>query len=182
MKSILLLKELYDIFSPENRLRAGFAIAVLLILGLLYSSAHDQIAKLSSKRAAREVDISEMMQLKLRYHELSGAGQKLANRLASVRPDDSPAKLIDEIGIKGKSSQIKPLKGEERPGYLEDVAEVRLEGLSANETMNLLFRLEKGNRPVVIKKTLIKTRFDDPSKLDLTLVMALLKPAPQGSR
>ena len=108
--------------------------------------------------------------------------QKLANRLASTKPDDSPSKLIDEINIKGKNSQIKPVKGEEHPGYIEDAAEVRLEGLSANETMNLLFRLEKGTRPVLIKKTFIKARFDDPAKLDLTLNIALLKPAAQGAQ
>lgn len=177
-----LLKDAYANMSSSTRLRLGMAIAGLLVLGLLYSAAGDQVAKLARKRAAREVDIAEMMQLKLRYQLLSGGAQKLANRLAATRPDDSPAKLIEEIGIKGKNSQIKPLKGEERPGYVEDAAEVRLEGLSANEAMNLLFRLEKGTRPVVIKKALIKTRFDDPAKLDLTLNIALLKPAPQGAR
>lgn len=182
MKYQLLLKEFIDDISPQNRLRIGFVIAILLILGLLYSAAGDQVAKLARKRAAREVDIAEMMQLKLRYLELNGSAQKLANRLAAIRPDDSPGKLIEEIGIKPKNSQIKPLKGEEHPGYVEDAAEVRLDGLSANDAMNLLFRLEKGNRPVVIKKALIKTRFDDPSKLDITINVALLKPPPQGAR
>lgn len=182
MKYLLHLKELFDDMSPQNRLTVGIATASLLVLALLYSAAADQVTKLARKRAAREADITEMMQLKLRYLELNGSAQKLANRMAAIRPDDSPGKLIEEIGIKGKNSQIKPLKGEDRPGYIEDAAEVRLDGLSANEAMNLMFRLEKGNRPVVIKKALIKTRFDDPAKLDLTLNIALLKAPPQGAR
>ena len=64
--------------------------------------------------------------------------------MAATRPDDSPAKIIEEIGIKGKRSQIKPVKGEDRGGYVEDAAEVQIDGLSANEAVNLLFRLEKG--------------------------------------
>jgi general secretion pathway protein M len=52
--------------------------------------------------------------------------------------------------------------------------------VTANEAVNLLHRLEKGSKPVVINKALIKSRFDDPSKLDLTLTIALLKSAPQG--
>ena len=96
--------------------------------------------------------------------------------------DDSPAKLIEETGIKGKSSQVKPMKGEDRPGFVEDAAEVKFEGLSANETINLLYRLEKGVKPVVIKRANLKVRYDDPSKLDVVLNIALLKPAPQESK
>ena len=43
-------------------------------------------------------------------------------------------------------------------------------------------RLEKGVKPVVIKKANLKTRYDDPAKLDVTLNIALLKPAPQENR
>ena len=71
---------------------------------------------------------------------------------------------------------------EERGGFLEDAAEVKIDGVTANEAVNLLFRLEKGPRPVVIKRALLKTRFDDPARLDLTFTIALLKALPQGQR
>jgi general secretion pathway protein M len=162
---------------PAVRLRIGSGIAVLLVLAILYSALHDQTKKLERKRISREAALTEMMLLQQKYREASSGAQKLANRLSAVAPDDSPAKLIEEIGIKGKSSQIKPLKGEERPGFLEDAAEIRIEGLSANEVVNLLHRLEKGTKPVVIKRANLKTRYDDPAKLDITLNIALLKAA-----
>jgi len=59
---------------------------------------------------------------------------------------------------------------------------VKLDGLTLNEAVNLLYRLEKGSRPVLVKKANLKTRFDDPALLDLTLTIALLKPAPKGQR
>lgn len=176
------IKDQYDNLSTTARLRLGMAVAAVLVLALLYSTANDQVKKLERKRAAREVDIAEMMQLKLRFQELNAGAQMLANRLASTKPDDSPAKVIEETGIKGKTSQFKPLKGEDHPGYVEDAAEARIDGLSANDSINLIFRLEKGARPIVIKKALIKARFDDPAKLDLTLNLALLKSAPQSGQ
>ncbi len=182
MKQLDLLIENYRAMDSTTRLRWGIGIAVLLILALLYSAANARVASLMKKRTAREADVAEMLVLKSRYQEASAGAQMLANRMAASRPDDSPAKIIDEIGIKGKGSQIKQVKGEERNGYVEDAAEVKLDGLSANEAVNLLYRLEKGGRPVVVKKALIKTRFDDPAKLDLTLTVALLKPAPQGRK
>ena len=164
----------------KTRQRIGIALAVLLAIVVALSAINSRITALEHKRAARETDIAEMMRLKLRYQEANAGAQRLANRLMATRPDDSPAKIIEETGIKGRGSQIKPVKGDDIPGYVEDAAEVRIEGLSANEAVNLIYRLEKGTRPVTVKKALIKQRFDDPSKLDVALTIALIKPAPAG--
>jgi general secretion pathway protein M len=61
---------------------------------------------------------------------------------------------------------------------MEDAADVKIDGLTANEAINLIYRLEKGNRPLLLKKANLRVRFDDPSRLDLVLTIALLKPAP----
>ncbi len=177
-----LLRDYYTRMDSRTRLRWGIGIASLLVLAIVLAGINTRVALLVKKRAVREADLAEMLVLKQRYQEANAGSQKLANRLAATRPDDSPAKIIDEIGIKGKGSQVKQVKGETRPGYVEDAAEARIDGLSANEAVNLVCRLEKGTRPVIIKEALIKTRFDDPSKLDLTLTIALLKPAPQGQK
>lgn len=99
-----------------------------------------------------------------------------------LRPDDTPAKLVEEIGIRGKGIKVTPLKGEERSGGIEDAADVRIDGLTANEVINLVYRLEKGSRPVTLKKANLRVRFDDPSRFDLALVIALLKPLPNAAR
>jgi general secretion pathway protein M len=182
MNYLNLLLEKYHHLDNRTRIRMGIGIALLLSLAIILSMANDRIGRLKKQLAARGADVAEMLVLKQRYQQANAVARKLANRLEATRPDDSPARIIDEIGIKGKGSQIKPLKGEERGGYLEDSAEVKLDGLTLNEVVNLIFRLEKGTRPVVIKKALLKTRFDDPARLDLTLTIALLKAAPQGQR
>jgi general secretion pathway protein M len=166
----------------STRVRLGIVVACLLFVAIIFTALNSRVALLEKKRTAREADIAEMLALKGRYQEANSGAQKLVNRMEATRPDDSPAKIIDEIGIKGKGSQFKPVKGETRGGFVEDAAEARIEGVTANEAINLIYRLEKGSKPVVIKKAVIKTRFDDPAKLDLTLTLALLKPAPQGQK
>jgi general secretion pathway protein M len=166
----------------QTRQRIGMLLAAILLVIVALSAVNSRISVMEKKRSARESDLAEMMRLKLRYQEANAGAQRLSNRLLATRADDSPSKIIEEIGIKGRSSQIKPVKGDEIPGYLEDAAEVKIEGLSANEATNLIYRLEKGARPVTVKKALIKQRFDDPSKLDLALTIALIKPAPAGAR
>jgi general secretion pathway protein M len=182
MKYLDLLREQYGNMDQRTRLRWGIGIALVLLFLVLFTTANERIAALEKKRKAREADLVEMMALKHRYLSAKMSSQQFAGRLASTRTDDSPAKIIEETGIKGKSSRISPLKGETREGFTEDAAEVKIEGLSANEAVNLLYRLEKGGRPVLVKKANLKTRFDDPSRLDLTLTIALLKAAPKGQR
>ena len=166
----------------RTRLRIGMILAGFLVVVIALSAINARISTLERKRVVREADLTDMMKLKARYLEASAGSQRLANRLLATRPDDSPAKIVEEIGIKGRNSQIKPVKGEEIPGFVEDAADVKIEGLSANEATNLIYRLEKGSRPVTVKKALIKQRFDDPAKLDLSLTIALIKPAPAGAR
>ncbi len=172
------LMERYNEMDQSLKTVLAGAIIAILVLALLYSALNDRISKLAKKRVAREATVVEMLQLNQRFQSAASDSQRLNNRLAAVRPDDSLVKLLEETGIKGKNSQIKPLKGEERQGSIEDAAEVRIEGLSANEVVNLLHKLEKGSKPIVIRKANMKTRYDDPARIDVTLTMALLKPLP----
>jgi general secretion pathway protein M len=182
MNQLNLLLETIKQMDEKTRLRVGMVIAAVLMVAVALSAINGQIARLEKKRTAREADIAEMLLLKARYQQANSGAQRLANRLSATRPDDSPAKVIEEIGIKSKNTQIKPIKGEDRPGFVEDAAEVKMEGLTANEAINLLYKLEKGAKPVMVKKAQIKTRFDDPAKVDLTMTIALVKASQQETR
>jgi general secretion pathway protein M len=171
------LKKRLSGMNERQRLQVMIAVALFLALAILYSFANDRLGRLGKRRVARETTLTEMLSLKLRYREAQTGAQRLTNRLATVKADDTPAKLLDEIGIKGKNLQVRSLPAAEGASGREEVAEVRIDGLTANEAINLLYRLEKGAKPVTIRKTVIKTRFDDPSRLDLTLTIALLKQA-----
>lgn len=176
-----LLTDALDIWrSLDNRirLRAGYALIALLVVVMAWSALAAKVADLERKRAARELVLKELLPLKVAYQTASQSAALLTGRMASLRADDSPAKIIEEIGIKGKGLKIAPLKGEERSGFIEDVADVRMEGLTSNEAINLVYRLEKGSRPMVVKKANLRVRFDDPSRVDVALIVALLKPAP----
>jgi general secretion pathway protein M len=174
--------DMVQALDTRTRQRLGIFLAAVLIIVIALSAANSRISALEKKKTARESDLVEMMRLKLRYQEANSGAQRLSNRLLATKADDSPAKIIDEIGIKGRGSQVKPVKGEAVGGYLEDAADVKIEGLTSNEAANLIYRLEKGARPVTVKKALIKQRFDDPSKVDVSLTIALIKPAPAGAR
>ena len=166
----------------RSRLWCGYALIALLAVVMGWSALASRTAALERKRAAREAVLKELLPLKVAYRSARMISDQQAGRMATLRPDDSLAKIIEETGIKGKGVKIAPLKGEERNGVIEDAADVRIEGLTANETVNLVYRLEKGGRPILLKKVNLRVRFDDPSRFDLAMTVALLKPAPGQAR
>ncbi len=170
--------ETWNRLENRDRLRLGYGLIAVLLLALAWSAFSSRLAERERTRLARETVLKELLPLKAAYLSAKRSADQLAGRMSSLRPDDSPAKVIDEIGIKGKGVKVVPIKGEERPGILEEAADVRIEGVTANEAVNLLYRLEKGSRPVVLKKVGIKVRFDDPARVDLAMTVALLKPLP----
>jgi general secretion pathway protein M len=178
MRPLEIVREWWQDLDSRTRLWCGYALIALLAVAVGWSALSAKVQTLEKKRTARETVLKDLLPLKAAYMSARQASDQLNGRIASLRPDDSPAKIIEDIGIKGKSVKIVPLKGEERSGFTEDAAEIRIEGLTLNEAVNLMYRLEKGSRPLIIKKCNLRTRFDDPSRCDLTLVMALLRPAP----
>lgn len=173
-----MLRNRWQDLDNRSRLRAGYALIVLLAAAVGWSALNARVQALEKKRSAREAVLKELLPLKVAYQSARQSSEQLRGRIASLRPDDSPAKIIEDTGIKGKSIKIVPLKGDERSGFIEDAADIRIDGVTLNEAINLLYRLEKGSRPLVIKKCNLRVRFDDPSRCDLALVLALLKPAP----
>lgn len=162
----------------RTRLWSGYLLIALLAIAMAWSALAGKTAQLERKCAAREAVLKELLPLKAAYRSAKQSSDLLTGKMALVRIDDSPARIIEEIGIRGKGVKIAPVKGEERGGVLEDAADVRIEGLTANETVNLVYRLEKGSRPVLVKKANLRVRFDDPSRFDVNLTVALLKPVP----
>lgn len=182
MRRLDYLADVWRSLDSRTRLWSGYALIALLAVVLGWSALAAKTAELERKRAARETVLKELLPLKVAYRSAKLTADQLVGRMASLRPDDTPAKVMEEIGIRGKGVKITPLKGEERSGFVEDAADVRLEGLTSNETINLIYRLEKGSRPMTVKKANLRVRFDDPARFDLAMTVALLKPVPGPAR
>jgi general secretion pathway protein M len=174
--------DLWRNLDSRTRLRVGLVLIALLAVVLGWSALAGKNAQLERQRKAREAVLKELMPLRVAYRSAKASSDLMTGRLASVRPDDSPAKVIEEIGIRGKGVKITPARGERRGNIQEDAADVSIEGLTANEAINLIYRLEKGGRPLLLKRSNLRVRFDDPSRFDLSMTVALLKPAPGPAR
>ncbi|MEI6206298.1 MAG: hypothetical protein WCP20_05915 [Desulfuromonadales bacterium] len=182
MRPLEVIHDRWQDLDDRSRMWCGSALIVLLVAAIGWSALSAKVQSLEKKRTAREMALKELLPLKVTYLAARQLSDQLNGRMASLRPDDSPAKIIEETDIKGKTIKVIPLKSEERSGFIEEAADIRVDGLTLNEAVNLLYRLEKGSRPLIIKKCNLKVRFDDPARCDLTMILALLKPSSGQSK
>jgi general secretion pathway protein M len=106
MKRLDFLRDAFREMDSRTRTRWGIGIALILLLAIVYTTATGAISSLSRKRVAREADLMELMLLKQRYLNLKKESERLANRLAAVKIDDSPGRVI---GFKGTPALLLPI-------------------------------------------------------------------------
>lgn len=181
MNKLRELNEQLQELNPQTRRNLLIAVAVILLLIVIYSLMQQQLKTLSARKAGREQTLTELMLLKQRYHEANSGSQRLINRMATVTGNDSPAVLVEQTELVPPGNlQSKPLPRVEQGQYVEEGAELIISGIGLNEAVNLLYRLEQGNKPLIIKKGSIRARFNEPALLDITLQAALLRPTSQA--
>ncbi|CAH2031552.1 hypothetical protein [Trichlorobacter ammonificans] len=183
MNLVTVLKERYEALDHAGRRTAAIACCLALALLTAYALLFGHLARLEARKTSREQTLAELLVLQQRHKEASAGALRLTNRLAAVTPEDTPVLLIEQSGIVTKGGvQSKPLPRREQSGVLEEGAEITIAGLSANELINLLHRLEQHQKPVAVRRFVAKTRFNEPARLDAVITLSLLRPAPAGER
>jgi hypothetical protein len=71
--------------------------------------------------------------------------------------------------IQTKANVIKPLDTKKTKEFIEETAELKIENTDLNTIVNLLFIMENSTSPYKIKNIIIKTAFENPDSLELSL-------------
>lgn len=171
------LKDSVQSLPEELRRNLLILVAVMLTVALAYGSVSQHVAALERKKNGREQVLTELMQLRQRYLTSSADSARLANRMAAVTPTDTPASILEQTGLIPKGGlEMKPLPIKGEGDIREDGAVLTISGIQLNETVNLLYQVEQGGKPLIIRKGVLRGRFNDPSRLDITLTTTLLRP------
>lgn len=89
----------------------------------------------------------------------------------------SPDSIIEEmakgLGIKGNIISIKPIEEKPEKGYLKTGIDVKIDGITLNQMANLLYKIENFRNLMLIKGFVMKSRFENPDMLDITMHVVL---------
>ena len=161
----------------------GAAAAVLLLLTFVVFPGVSRIKSQARAAAAAEADLAEVRKARPeieRIQKETGAKAGVVRSAANVK--DAPLSRItsalQEAGIPQSALNIK--SGGARDGELfrEESFDVRIENLTYLEAVKTLQRLSAGTLPVAVRSAALKSRYDDPRYLDVTLRVGYLTPKP----
>lgn len=149
---------------------AAIAVALLAAGGSLYGSYG------SAKKAvdARKRDMVTMAALKAEYSAKKASLDALAARAAPQ--GSSPAAALEEVARRtgARLASVKPLEEMPSQEYIDKPAEVRLEAIDLNRLVNFIYQAESGPALMVVRELSMKSRFDNPDLLDVTMKISLV--------
>jgi len=153
---------------------AGAAVPVIvcIIAVSFFFSSKNELARARARQ-------KEFALLKSEYRTLKSSidvveSKKSITNVKGILP------AVDEIflslGLKQRIRAVKPLTTKEAPGAVEEEAEVQVERVNINEAVNLFYKIENAPMGIFIKKAAMKSSFENPASLDITMTIALIRP------
>ena len=159
----------------------GAAAAGILLLAFVLIPGVSRIKSQARAVAAAEADLAEVRKARPQIERIqkeTGAKASIVRAAANVK--DAPLSRItsalQEAGIPQAALNIK--SGGTRDGELfrEESFDIRIENLTYLEAVTTLQRLSAGSLPVAVRSASLKSRYDDPRYLDVTLRVGFLTP------
>jgi type II secretory pathway component PulM len=167
----------------EKRVLAigGAAAALLLLLTFVVIPAFSRIKSQARATAAAESDLAEVRKARPEIERIQReTGTKAGIVRAAANVKDAPLTRIttalQEAGIPQSALNIKSGGGRDGELFREESFDVRIENLTYLEAVKTLQRLSAGSLPVTIRSASLKSRYDDPRYLDVTLRVGFLSP------
>ncbi len=148
------------------------AFCLCLIMAGVTRSLKTENNALKAKKKELAALKDETLALKGRV-DASEARKSLTRVAGVVQAIDE---IVKSLGISQKVKSVKSLGSRDRQYAVEEEAELQLERLSMNEMVNLFFRIENAPMVLALKKTTVKTSFDNPSLLNISCIVTLVKP------
>ena len=89
---------------------------------------------------------------------------------------DLHALIVAQVVGRDKIKSMNPENKEIGGAYREDSVELKLTGISLEQLVDMMYRIEKGQHPLRITRLQVKKEFRDPHMFDVTATVSMLKP------
>lgn len=161
----------------------GLAAGAMVVIGL-YSFVWQPLAEgrmiLARRILTRQRQLEEIRGMRETYMNLlnqleaSQAVLEQADPKFSLFPhiETTVAGVFGRDKIKSMNPDSKVVAGV----YREESVELKLSGISLEQLVDMLYRIEKGPHPLRVTRLQIKKQYRDPHSFDVTATVSMLKP------
>lgn len=161
----------------------GAAAAVILVLTFLVLPGFSRMKSNARATAAAESDLAEVRRARPELDRIQGEALRRAGLVQSAaNSKESPVSqltsAIQAAGIPQSAVSVKSGGAKDGEFFREESFDVRMENLTYLEAVRVIQRLTAPASPTVVRSSLLKSRYDDPRYLDVTLRVGFLSPKP----
>ena len=149
------------------------SLAAIAFYGV-YQPYHKALLRLDKKIAAKQLQLKEVRNLQYQslQKQLDHAQKSLSSK-GSLSPLAKVEELASNIASREKLSYIRPQPPQTQGDIRVDNLDVKLEKLSLEQVLQLLWQLESPASQMQVKHFRIKQRFDNAAQLDLTMTVSV---------
>ncbi len=163
-------------FRADRRMLFAAGIVILICLCLVLAGV---VRSLRTENASLQTKQKELLLLKGEALTIKSKVDASEARKSLTRVE-GVVQAVDEIvksmGVSQKVKSVKPTGTRDLLYAIEEEAEVQLEKMNMNEMVNLFFRIENAPMILSIRKTTVKTSFENPALLNISSTISLMKP------
>ena len=162
----------------KNVLIGGALILALLII--VFGIILPYRAALTGLDAKIEQQKGELQQVRALQAEFNQLKREMARREGKLKRGGGSAfsaieSIVARLGIRDKLVAMRPQPTLEREGMQVETVAARLEKIDLNQLISLLKSFENASTLLNVTSMQIKTRFDDPTRLDAELRIETLR-------
>lgn len=163
--------------SRERWVLVGGGLVALLLIGyaMLFAPAWERMTLLERLIPRKENEVREFAQLKDEYLSISEGIRTIEERLPTENKF-SPLSFLEEKAarnqIRGNIAYIRPLAPQVHASYREILVEVKVENVTLARVIPFLNAIETAPYALRLKRLALKTRFSDPTLMDITFLVS----------
>ena len=128
---------------------------------------------------AARVDLVQFNDYATEYRSLKSSLAQMEKEVASRSSDMSLLAAMEsnarKLGLADKIASMKPFTSELESGMVQSSVEMRIEKVDLSGLVRFIEAIETGPHMAATTRLRIKTRFDDPTLLDTTLLVTTLE-------
>lgn len=157
-----------------------YLILVSIIAGIVLSISltNRWINRVEKTLVLKRQELAAFNNLKEEYLKENSGIEIIKKKIFAPELEGSISAIIEEIsnrtGIKDKIASLKPLDEKIEKDYIKRGVEVKITGIDLNQLVNLIYKIDNYKNLILIKDLSIKTRFDNPALVDITIQIVLL--------
>ncbi len=152
--------------------KTAVMLAAVLLMTVLLLISLNVLSKRTDVLKSTEEGLSQYNSLLSEYKE---GGEERGALMAKVSQHSAGGLLqgneevMSSLGLKEKRSTIRSDAQRSFKEFREETAEFKLNAVSLNEIVNILYKIENGTTGFFVRKFSMKKGFSDPAKFDVTI-------------